>query len=463
MQATLAETPVFETDLFLPETLRAPYGHYRALRDMGPLARLRDPDIYVLARFDGVHDALRASDTLVSGQGVGFSPAFNTWRGPNLLSSDGDMHQRMKTEVLRPLLPGQLRRQRPTLKAMISDRIRALVGTGEFDAMAAIARLLPTMAISVLVGLEEAGRARMLDWAAATFNALGPPRPEFAADAALLNEARDYIAVQERDTVKPGSWAQALFDARDAGRLSEAEAKGALSAYIIPSLDTTILSKGNLLFDLATNPDQWRKLKADPSLIPAAIIEGVRHNAVVRWFSRMAVRDYPVGGELIPEGARVMLIYGSVNRDERRFPDPDRFDIARDARAQLAWGTGTHMCGGMHLARLEMEGDAGGAGGELLGDRGRRAGDGRQPRPLRLHGAAAEVARLTPPALASPLALREGSGEERSSRADDPHHFREAARLAFVLLRWQARRPGIRASTASCWIDCYLQLPPPPC
>lgn len=355
MQATLSETPVFDADLFSPEALREPYPHYRRLRDLGPLARLAEPDVYVLSRFDVVHDALRASEVLVSGQGVGFSPAFNQWGGPNLLASDGDMHQRMKTEVLRPLLPGQLRKQRPFLKEMIASRIDTLVDAGPFEAMEQIARVLPTMAISALVGLPEEGRARMLDWAAATFNAIGPPRAEYAADAALLGEARVFMGGQTRDTVRAGSWAHALFDAMNAGRLSEAEAKGALSAYVIPSLDTTILSKGHLLYNLATNPDQWRKLRGDPSLIPGAVVEGVRHSSVVRWFSRLAVRDYPVADAHIPEGARVMLVYGSANRDERRFPDPDRFEVTRDARAQLAWGTGTHMCGGLHLARLEME------------------------------------------------------------------------------------------------------------
>ena len=85
------------------------------------------------------------------------------------------------------------------------------------------------------------------------------------------------------------------------------------------------------------------------------MLEGVRRNAVIRWFSRVAAQDYKVEDVTIPVGARVMLLYGSANRDERRYADPDRFDITRDARDQLAWGAGAHMCAGLHLARLEME------------------------------------------------------------------------------------------------------------
>ncbi len=355
MATTLHQPAIYGEDLFSPAALRVPFAHYRALRDLGPVARLADPDIYVLARFENVRDALRAHEVLVSGEGVGFSHGFNTPGAPNIISSDGALHQRLKTEVLRPLLPGQLRKHRAFLKHMIAERIGALVDRGPFDAMVEIARLLPTKAISVLVGLPEEGRAAMLAWAAATFNAIGPESAEFASDFTLLAEARVYLANQSRETVREGSWAHALFDAVDAGRLSEAEARGALSAYVLPSLDTTILAKGHLLHSLACAPEQWRLLRGDPKLIPNAIFESVRHSSVIRWFSRVARADYSVEDQVIPQGTRVMLVYASANRDERRFENPDRFDITRDARAQLSWGTGEHMCAGMLLARMEME------------------------------------------------------------------------------------------------------------
>ena len=352
---TQVSPPVYGADLFDPAALRAPFAHYRALRDMGPVARLADPDVYVLSRYGEVRDALRAPDTLISGEGVGFSAEFNTPGGPNLIQSDGDRHQRMRTEVVRPLNVGALKQHRAHLKHLIETRIDELVDQGSFDAIEEIARVLPTQAISVLVGLPEDGRARMLDWAAAAFNALGPPSEQFASDFSLLAEAFGYVRTQSRETVREGSWAHALFDAVEAGRLSEAEARGAMSAYVVPSLDTTILAKGHLLFLLARHPEQWRRVREDPRLIPSAVQESLRHSSVLRWFSRVAREDYRVGDHVIPRGARVMLIYPSANRDERRFEDPERFDVTRDARAQLAFGNGLHMCGGQHLARMEME------------------------------------------------------------------------------------------------------------
>jgi cytochrome P450 len=124
--------PVYDVDLFAPAALRHPFEHFRKLRDMGPVVRLADPDVYVLSRYDDVRDALRASDTLISSKGVGFSEAFNTPRGPNLIASDGEQHQRLKSHVLRPLLPAQLRQHRQMLRDMIGQRIKSLVNCGPF-------------------------------------------------------------------------------------------------------------------------------------------------------------------------------------------------------------------------------------------------------------------------------------------------------------------------------------------
>ncbi len=347
------DIPHLDLDLFGESSLADPFTDYRRLRDAGPLVRLGRPDIYAIGRFADVQAALRASATLISGEGVGFSDAFNAPRGMNVLQSDGDLHFRLRASVMRPLAPPALKAARGDLKAMVAGRVAALTGRGWIDAMQTLAAFLPVEAVSHLVGLPEVGRERMLEWAGATFNLIGPNQnPD---DFALLGEARAFMASLSKDTVREGSWAGDLFAAAQMGRLSQVEAMAALSAYIVPSLDTTILAKGHLLNNLAANPGQWALLKQRPDLIPAAVLEGVRRDSVIRWFSRVATQDHDVDGAVLPKGARVMLLYGAANRDERRYPDPDRFDIARDAHDHLAWGTGAHMCAGMNLARLEME------------------------------------------------------------------------------------------------------------
>ena len=353
MATTLKDIPELDIDLFADVSLRDPYDDYRLLREAGPLVRLRRPDVYAMGRFEEVQAALRASEQLISGEGVGFSEAFNAPRGMNVLQSDGDLHRRLRGVVTRPLTPAALQESRAGLKSLIVTRVAALTGTGWFDAMKHLASFLPVEAISHLVGLPSAGRERLLDWAAATFNLIGPDQD--GRDLLTLGESRAFMASLNAGNVRDGSWAGALFAAAQSGKLSQVEAMAALSAYIVPSLDTTILAKGHLLNSLATHPDQWAQIRERPDLIRGAVLEGVRLDSVVRWFSRVAASDYDVGGRAIPTGARVMLLYGCANRDERHYVDPDRFDVTRDARDHLAWGAGPHMCAGMHLARIEME------------------------------------------------------------------------------------------------------------
>jgi cytochrome P450 len=342
-----------DIDLFGSASLRDPFADYRRLRDAGPVVRLARPDVYAVGRFADVQDALRRPEELISGQGVGFSEAFNSVRGKNVIQTDGELHRRMRSVLARPLSAPQVKEVRPQLKDMITLRVSQIARGQEFDAMTELAKFLPVEAIARFVGLEPEGRERMLDWAAATFNIIGPNQD--ARDLQNLGEARAYLGGLGLGKVRDGSWSDTLFKAAKDGKLSEPEAVAAISAYVFPSLDTTILAKGFLLKHLADNPDQWAKLRANPELIPNAVIEGVRHSSVIRWFSRVATSDVNIGGAIVPKDARVMLLYGCANRDERRYENPDRFDITRDARDHLAWGTGPHLCAGLNLARVEME------------------------------------------------------------------------------------------------------------
>lgn len=342
-----------DLNLFGHDSLKDPFGDYRRIRDAGPVVRLSKPDVFALGRFKDVQAALRSDEILISGEGVGFSEVFNAPKGMNVIQSDGDLHRRLRSTVTRPLSPAKLKSARSDLKELIATRVAALQDKQEFDAMKLLASFLPVEAVSHLVGLPEVGRERMLDWAAAAFNTIGPDFDP--ADAEKMRDAFAFMATLDENKVRDGSWAGELFAAARTGRLSQQEAMAAISAYIIPSLDTTILAKGHLLYNLATNPTQWKKLNQEPELIASAVLEGVRHSSVLRWFSRYAKNDYEVEGLLVPQGSRVMILYGCANRDERHYENPDIFDITRDARDHLAWGTGPHMCAGMHLARIEME------------------------------------------------------------------------------------------------------------
>lgn len=347
---------MFEGDLFSREALQNPFPLYRQIRDLGRVVKLREPEAYALARFDDVRDALRSPEALISGKGVGFNDISNEPREePSTIMSDGDRHRRLRRHVARPLSPKELLHRREELRDIISRQVAELIDKGWIDGVAGLAQHLPLTAVSYLVGLPETGRKNMLRWASAGFNLGGPRVDHLVDDIAAVREARQYLLDVDPRELRDGSWAQSLFRSVDAGSLTINEARAALSGFVLPSLDTTIYAQSNLLYNLGSDPDQWKMLKAEPRLIPSAVLESVRHSAVVRWFSRVASRDYQVGDIAVPQGERVMLIFGSANRDERRYPDPDRFDVTRNPSDQLGWGSGPHMCAGMHLAKLEME------------------------------------------------------------------------------------------------------------
>ena len=193
----------------------------------------------------------------------------------------------------------------------------------------------------------------MLEWAAATFNLVGPD--ERQDDVSKMKEAFAYIGTLTEDKVAQGSWAAELFEVAASGRIAVQEAVGAISAYVIPSLDTTIFAMGHLLHNLARHPDQWTALRRERNLVPSAVLENMRHSAPLRWFARVAAQDYAVDDAVIPAGARVMILYGCANRDERHYQNAEVFDIGRNPRDHLAFGGGLHSCLGAALARLEAK------------------------------------------------------------------------------------------------------------
>lgn len=354
--------PLYEGDLVSADALRDPFPHYRRIRDLGPVVRLAHPDVYAIGRFADVQQALRVPEILVSTRGIGFNDIVNApMEQPPVIRSDGARHRKLRRVLTKPLMPAALKAHREMLKTLIGSRLDAIVGKGEFDAVREIAQHLPVEAISYLVGLPEEGRASMLRWASASFNSAGPldrdgtMNAQLIEDFASLKEVNAYFLDVDTARLRPGSWVDMLFQAVKAGDLEMGEARAAMSALVLPSLDTTIYAKGNLLYNLGQHPDQWNLLRSSPDLITSAVLEGVRYSATVRWFARVAAKDYEIDGSIVPEGGRVMILYGAANRDERHYPEPDRFDVTRNPTDQLGWGTGPHLCGGMSLAKLEME------------------------------------------------------------------------------------------------------------
>jgi cytochrome P450 len=245
-----------------------------------------------------------------------------------------------------------------TLGDDVDARARAIVedavSRGTVDAVADLATALPLAVVPDLVGWPRDQRDYLLDWAAATFDILGPPNLQalraVPRSMQMLRFARR--VVRERN-VLPGSMAHELLTAVDEGHLAVDEVPPLLIDYIAPSLDTTISAISSALYLFATHPEQWQLLKDDPSLIPNAINEVVRYESPLRAFTRRTARASVMSDVHLPAGARVLVLYASANRDEREWGAPDVFDIRNDAGRHVGFGSGTHACAGQGLARLE--------------------------------------------------------------------------------------------------------------
>jgi cytochrome P450 len=347
--------PRFDGDLYTDAAIADPHPIYRAIRDLGPAVWLSAHGAWAIGRYRDVRAALRADTVLVSGQGVALNDVVNGHVTRVTLTTDGQVHRTLRRVLMKPMMPSALVDVQSQIQELADRLVAELVNRESFDGIVDFAQHLPLSVVSRLVGLPEAGRQRMLDWAGATFDALGVMNERGQRSFPALLELAQYVAEVDRSQLRPEGWAARLFAAADRGEIEPSDVTGMLIDYVAPSLDTTILGTGHLLYQLGRHPEQWDLVRADDAWVARAIDEALRLESPVRAFTRMAVADYHVDGTTIPAGDRVLVLYASANRDERHYPDPDRFDVARDAKDHVGFGHGVHRCAGSYLAELEMQ------------------------------------------------------------------------------------------------------------
>jgi len=354
-----SDYPSFSGDLFSDELLANSLGAYRTLRELGDAIWLPKLNMFAVARFQDVQAGLRDSDALISGKGVSVNKLMNAADAPDpvsTLTSDGDIHHQLKRILIKPLMPTALLSLREQIAREAAAVIDRVADGREFEAMSTLASHVPVKIVADMVGLKGVSHKQLMQWASAIFDAFGP------SDRARTTEALP--AIQEfvghgmqltRDDVVPGGWADSLFLAAEKGEITLQMARNLVFDYALPSLDTTILATGELLYRMATEPGAFAAVRGRSALIPGVVNECVRLASPLRGFTRYCAQDFALSESTIPAGSRVWLLNASANRDERHYPYPDRFDIERNPRDHLGWGHGVHSCLGIHLARLELE------------------------------------------------------------------------------------------------------------
>lgn len=352
---TGSRVPTSDIDLWSDEVIDDPYPYYRRLRDLGPAVWLTRHDAWVVPRYSSIREALLNAEVFTSRRGITMNDAMNQASDGIMLLADDPEHQRLRRTFIKPLQPHALKKLQDRLNELAAQQVEKVLAQREFDAVSELAHFLPLTVVTELLGLSENGKKNMLYWAAGLFNAMGPEgHPRTVTGLSIASEAFGYLANLKREELDPEGWGAALFQAADEGKLSHQEAQNMLMDYTAPALDTTINGFSSTFYMLGKNPDQWELLRQNPDRLPFAIDEALRLESPIRAFTRSLTRDFALEGVQMKAGDRAIMLYAAANRDERHYPDPDRFDIMRDARDHVAFGYGTHMCAGRHLGKLEI-------------------------------------------------------------------------------------------------------------
>ena len=338
-----------------------PYPIWRRMRDDAPVYRNEKFDFWALSRFDDVEPAHRDTTTFISGHGTVLEimqpgPLPTT----QLMFLDPPDHTRLRALVSRAFTPRRIEQLEDRIREICNEFFDRVEGYGRFDYLSDFAAPLPSLVISSLLGVPLEDQPMLREEIEKIFHT--EPGVGMINDVSMRARLaiQDYILeqlaqrrVDPRDDMLTDLTRAEITDEGTTRRLTDAEAADFGNLLISAGTETVskLLGWATMLLDQHT--EQRAEMAADRSLIPNAIEEILRYEAPSPVTGRWTTRDTEYHGARIPAGSRVLLIAGSANRDERHYPDADRFDIHRSFDHHLSFGYGAHFCIGAALARME--------------------------------------------------------------------------------------------------------------
>lgn len=352
--------PELDFDPYAADNLNDPYPMHQAVREAGPVVRLKPyPTLVATARHEQVHAVLNDHVHFISGAGVGLTN-FNLeppFRPKSLiLEADPPQHTQMRAILSRILSPKAVMQIRDTFAAEADALIERCVAKGTIDGIHDLAQPYPLKVFPDAVGIGPEGRENLLIYGDMVFNSMGPRNELLTKSAARLGPVTEWIMAHcARDHLRPGGFGDQIYQAADKGEITHEQAPMLVRSFLSAGVDTTINGIGNTLFALAHHPTEYEKLHADPTLARPAFEEALRWESTAQTFFRTAGRDTEIAGVPVPENTKVLCFLAGANRDPRKWPDPDRYDIRRRPSGHVALGSGIHGCVGQAIARLEGE------------------------------------------------------------------------------------------------------------
>ncbi len=360
-----------EAELRSPAFSVNPYPVYERLRNEGPVHWSESQGAWLVMRYEDVAATIRDARRFSSRERFSavlepLAPEDRARLDPleqhfsvGLLGSDPPDHTRLRHLINRAFTPRVVEELRPRVQVLVDELIDAARGRGEMDLIRDFAYPLPATVIAELLGVPAEHQDRFKVWSDGilSFQGTGRTTVETLARAQSdLLEMRAFLTdlLDHRRRTPSDDLLGRMVAAEEAGdRLSSAELLTTCVTLLTAGHETTTNLIGNGLNLLLRHPDQLRRLRNDPALMPAAVEEMLRFDSPLQRNPRRAAEDLEFRGQTLRKGDFVLQILGSANHDPRKFPDPERFDIARTPNKHLAFGHGIHFCLGAPLARVE--------------------------------------------------------------------------------------------------------------
>lgn len=356
-----------------PETVQNPYPLYERLRAEAPVLQYDETTVIVSSyaearviyldharfpvatergvRFAGKLALLSDEERRLHQESLDFEKLFSTNR-------NGADHRRVRGAAQRAFTPRRVAQLRTMIDETCDELLREYDGNEPAD-FSEFASRLPLYVIMNMLGVPREEAERLKQWS----DELNLPRTVLRPEAVrtahqALTNFRAYVADlvdHHRRTGRGDGLVADLLGAEQDNRVSDEEVVATFVHFLFAGHETTSDLLGNLLHAMLRHPDQWARVKADPSLVDGAVEEVLRWDPSVQFFQRVAAPGAVIAGAEIPEGSFVIMLNAAANRDAATFRDPDVYDVSRRPNEHLTFGHGIHFCIGAPVARLEAQ------------------------------------------------------------------------------------------------------------
>jgi cholest-4-en-3-one 26-monooxygenase len=331
---------------------------YEWLREEAPLYFDEKNELWAVSRYDDVLFVSKHTEIFSSSQGVVPKITQEDWPDEAMINLDGDAHTCQRGLVSKGFTPRRIANLEAHAKDIVTELIDNIIDKGECDVVLDLARLLPMRIIGEMLGYPKEKHEEILGWADSfTHAGCGPDHITEEVAESFGNFAEYHEELLEEKRQCPGEdllsiWLNAELDGQ---KLSEDKLLFEHNLVLVGGSETTRNATSAGLLALMRNPDQFKALREDPSLLDRAVEEMIRWATPFVRMARTLTQDYEMHGKTMKEGQEIIMLYPAANRDPRAFDDPQVFDILRERpNPHVSFGYGRHFCLGASLARLEI-------------------------------------------------------------------------------------------------------------